>query len=172
MLTSPAPCPTPVGCLTPEPCSEVLDAQCIIYTGDDIICNEDTIVSSDDAVALALNNIVDYFCKKLPTVLVWQSMTLVNGWIVPDASYPAEYAFSPNNDLLYLRGTIRQPNLLTGSAVFNTDLVTTRDFLTVGWDNQNGIMDAVVSITGNLAFASGANNIFNLSLDSVPVIRL
>lgn len=73
MLTSPAPCPTPVGCLTPEPCSEVLDAQCIIYTGDDIVCNEDTVVSSDDSVALALNNIVDYLCteiENIPVVIV------------------------------------------------------------------------------------------------------
>lgn len=70
MLTSPAPCPTPVGCLTPEPCSEVLDAQCIIYTGDDIICNTDTVVSSDDSVALALNNIVDYFCNEIANIPV------------------------------------------------------------------------------------------------------
>jgi intracellular sulfur oxidation DsrE/DsrF family protein len=73
MLTSPAPCPTPIGCLTPEPCSEVLDAQCIIYTGDDIICNTDTVVSSDDSVALALNNIVDYLCteiENIPVVIV------------------------------------------------------------------------------------------------------
>lgn len=67
MLTSPAPCPTPVGCLTPEPCSEVLDAQCIIYTGDDIICTPDVVVNANDSVALALNNIVDYFCSQSPT---------------------------------------------------------------------------------------------------------
>jgi hypothetical protein len=67
MLTSPAPCPTPVGCLNPEPCSEVLDAQCIIYTGDDIICTPDVVVNANDSVALALNNIVDYFCSQSPT---------------------------------------------------------------------------------------------------------
>ena len=67
MLTSPAPCPTPVGCLNPEPCSEVLDAQCIIYTGDDIICTPDVVVSSNTSVSDALNDIVDYFCSQSPT---------------------------------------------------------------------------------------------------------
>tara|TARA_R110000868_G_scaffold6303_1_gene35961 strand:- start:243 stop:761 length:519 start_codon:yes stop_codon:yes gene_type:complete len=66
MLTTPAPCPTPVGCLAPEPCSEVLDAQCIIYTGNDILCDTDVVVNQNDSVATALNQIVDYFCANIP----------------------------------------------------------------------------------------------------------
>ena len=85
MLTSPAPCPTPVGCLTPEPCSEVLDAQCIIYTGDDIICNTDTVVSSDDSVALALNSIVDYFCNAVDNIALKKKF--VKETIFPDADH-------------------------------------------------------------------------------------
>ena len=63
-LTSPAPCPTPAGCPDPQPCSEVIDAQCIVYTGDPIVCNEDTVVATNDNVATALNNIVDYVCNQ------------------------------------------------------------------------------------------------------------
>jgi hypothetical protein len=63
-LTTPAPCPTPVGCPDPQPCSEVFDAQCIVYTGDPIICNEDTVVATNDTVADALNQVVDYFCDQ------------------------------------------------------------------------------------------------------------
>jgi hypothetical protein len=62
-LTSPAPCPTPAGCPTPEPCSETFDAQCIIYTGDDIDCGLNTVVASDTNVADALNDISDYLIK-------------------------------------------------------------------------------------------------------------
>jgi hypothetical protein len=64
-LTSPAPCPTPAGCPTPEPCSETFDAQCIIYTGDDIDCGLNTVVASDTNVADALNDVVTYFCQEL-----------------------------------------------------------------------------------------------------------
>ena len=35
-LTTPPACPTPLGCPDPEPCSEVLNAECVIYTGDPI----------------------------------------------------------------------------------------------------------------------------------------
>lgn len=62
-LTSPAPCPTPEGCPDPQPCSEVFDAQCIVYTGDPIICDQDTVVATNDTVAEALNQVVDYFCE-------------------------------------------------------------------------------------------------------------
>lgn len=62
-LTSPAPCPTPEGCPDPQPCSEVFDAQCIIYTGDPIICDQDTVVATNDNVAAALQQIVDYVCN-------------------------------------------------------------------------------------------------------------
>jgi hypothetical protein len=60
-LTTPAPC-NPVGCPDPYPCSEVTNAECVIYTGEDIVCQEDVVVAQDTNVADALNNIVDYFC--------------------------------------------------------------------------------------------------------------
>lgn len=62
------PCPTPAGCPDPEPCSEVFDAQCIIYTGADIECGNDTIVTSDTNVATALNEVATYFCQELNQV--------------------------------------------------------------------------------------------------------
>jgi hypothetical protein len=64
-LTSPAPCPTPTGCPTPEPCSEVFNAQCVIYTGADIDCGDITVVATDTNVADALNDVVTYFCEEL-----------------------------------------------------------------------------------------------------------
>jgi hypothetical protein len=64
-LTSPAPCPTPAGCPTPEPCSEVFNAECVIYTGADIDCGDITVVATDTNVADALNDVVTYFCEEL-----------------------------------------------------------------------------------------------------------
>lgn len=64
-LTSPAPCPTPQGCPEPEPCSEVFDSQCIIYTGENIICNQDVIISSNTNVNDAFNQLVGYLCDQL-----------------------------------------------------------------------------------------------------------
>jgi len=61
-LTTPPPCPTPAGCPDPEPCSEVFNAECIVYTGADIECGDDTVVTTDTNVADALNDVVTYFC--------------------------------------------------------------------------------------------------------------
>ena len=61
-LISLAPCPTSLGCPTPEPCSEVLDAQCVVYTGDPIMCGLDTVVPTDTSMADALALIVAHFC--------------------------------------------------------------------------------------------------------------
>jgi hypothetical protein len=64
-MPSPAPCPTPVGCPTPQPCSEVFDAQCVVYTGENLLCDVDVVVSQNDTVAEALENVVDYFCNNV-----------------------------------------------------------------------------------------------------------
>jgi len=61
-MPSPAPCPTPIGCPSPEPCSEVMDAQCVIYSGENILCDNDVIISQNDTVAEALENVVEYVC--------------------------------------------------------------------------------------------------------------
>ena len=63
MLTSPTPCPSPVGCLTPEPCSEVLDAQCIIYTGDPIMCGPQVLIPTNTSLADALQLIANAICQ-------------------------------------------------------------------------------------------------------------
>lgn len=61
-LTSQAPCPTPADCPQAQPCAEVFDAQCVAYTGADIECDNEVIIATNDSVATALQNVVDYFC--------------------------------------------------------------------------------------------------------------
>ena len=64
-LTTPPACPTPLGCPDPEPCSEIIDAQCVIYTGLDIECGLDTVVLTDTNISDALNDITTYFCNEI-----------------------------------------------------------------------------------------------------------
>lgn len=86
-MVSPAPCPTPVDCPTPQPCSEVVDAQCVIYTGPNITCDTDIVVTTNDSVAEALENIIDYFCANAPSPVTLASAggteTLVNDGVGP-----------------------------------------------------------------------------------------
>ena len=71
MLTTPPAYPTPVGCLAPETCSEVLDSQCIMYTGSDVFCNEDFIIAQGASVQTAIQSIVEYFCNRFETAPVY-----------------------------------------------------------------------------------------------------
>ena len=61
-LTTPPPCPTPEDCPERQPCSEVFDAQCITYTGPDLECNEDIVITENTPVAQALEDLVEYIC--------------------------------------------------------------------------------------------------------------
>ena len=60
-LTTPPQCPTAIGCPSEE-CAEIQYAQCIMYTGGDILCGEDLVVPTDTNMEAAITNIVDYFC--------------------------------------------------------------------------------------------------------------
>lgn len=60
-LTTPAPC-VPLECPDPYPCSEVMNAECVVYTGPDITCGQDVVVPSGSTMSEALEAIVAYFC--------------------------------------------------------------------------------------------------------------
>ncbi len=71
-LTTPPPCPTAIGCPFEE-CAEIQYAQCIMYTGGNILCGTDIVVPTDTNMEAAITNIIDYFCDRFisaPTVTV------------------------------------------------------------------------------------------------------
>jgi hypothetical protein len=53
----------PINCPVEE-CSESLSAGCIIYTGEDIICNNVILATSGDTIAQIAANISAYFCEQ------------------------------------------------------------------------------------------------------------
>ena len=49
----------------PPACSEVFNAQCIVYTGVDLICDGDTVISRNDYLDSAITKLVNYVCSKV-----------------------------------------------------------------------------------------------------------
>lgn len=47
----------------PPACPEVFNAQCIVYTGTDIICNSDTVISRYDYLDTIITKLVNYLCS-------------------------------------------------------------------------------------------------------------
>ena len=46
----------------PPACSEVFNASCIVYTGADITCGADTVISRNDYLDSVITKLVDYVC--------------------------------------------------------------------------------------------------------------
>jgi hypothetical protein len=66
-LTTPLPCPTPPDCPEAQPCSDVFDAKCSVYTGSPILCNNVTIIPTGTSIDQALTNITNLICNNIPT---------------------------------------------------------------------------------------------------------
>lgn len=67
-----APVMPPLGsggdCPNPEPCSTITPAECVVFTGNDKLCGEDTVYESGDRLPTVLSSIVDYFCGRTNTI--------------------------------------------------------------------------------------------------------
>lgn len=77
-------CSEPV-CPTPQPCTEITDSKCIIYTDAAIKCGNTTIVTANASVSTALNQIVSYFCN-LTTPTITEDVLCGTVMIVPAGS--------------------------------------------------------------------------------------
>lgn len=47
----------------PPACPEVFNAQCIVYTGTDILCNQDTVIKRYDYLDTIITKLVNYICS-------------------------------------------------------------------------------------------------------------
>ena len=73
MATSTCSNTTNCGCTTtytvvppcPPACSEVFNASCVVYTGVDITCGTDTVISRNDYLDTVVTKLTNYICTKL-----------------------------------------------------------------------------------------------------------
>lgn len=149
-LTTPAPSPTPADCPDAQPCSEVFDAECVKYTGTDILCLQDTIVSTNDSVSDALVSIVDYFCTNESyisdvtlqgTNLTFTGIGLAFDGVVNLASISG--SVTANNGLTLATGNIVQ---LGGTLILDTT-VTTVDYDMIFTGARVNNQDTIVKVT-------------------------
>jgi hypothetical protein len=138
-LTTPPPCPTPSDCPDVQPCSEVFDAQCVVYTGLTIICGDVEIVIPDTNIADALNSITSFFCDQLTVNL---DITCGDDVIVP-AGTSLEDAMDllstyVCNEITTITNEINDINnvLITGSSVSAVDAVAIGGCVVRTWTVQ------------------------------------
>jgi hypothetical protein len=61
------PC-NPIDCPDPIVCSEINNAQCIIYTGPNLQCGSEDVVSQNSSMNQVIEDIINYFCNLTPSV--------------------------------------------------------------------------------------------------------
>ncbi len=54
----------------PPSCTEVFNAQCIVYTGTDISCGDDTVISRYDYMDTIVTKIINYFCSRFDSLII------------------------------------------------------------------------------------------------------
>jgi len=165
-LTTPPPCPTPVDCPEAQPCSEVFPAECIIYTGPNILCNQDIVVTTNDSVSDALVSIVDKFCAQdsyienvelQDTTLVFTGLGLAfDGSIDLSSIIPSIEA---DNGLTVSVGGVIQ---LGGTLIQDTTINTANfDFNLIGDRSTSSDSILFVQNTGQGGAISATNSTFN-----------
>jgi hypothetical protein len=118
-------CPTPANCADDNKCSEILDAACVQYTGNDIIkCSTEDVVIQYDSAEEAFIKIIDLLCEKLPQPISSLFADIVeetdeNGFpklsaIAVNGVAPYTYEWKLKNDKLaphYIEGSNTQVSL-------------------------------------------------------------
>jgi hypothetical protein len=142
------PCPTPAACPNPQPCAEVFDAQCIVFTLPDILCGEDIVVNQDDTIAEALDGIVSYFCEEIIKLTLYINSQLL---II-------------NNNLTTIEGEIIEIN----SKI--TSLTTTVNELIACCELVDGLVQSVTGL--NTDNTDPQNPIVKISVDGSTITGL
>ena len=62
----------------PPSCPEVFNASCIVYTGTDIVCNLDTVISRYDYLDTVITKLVNYICSVQAPVTVVAGSTYID----------------------------------------------------------------------------------------------
>ena len=62
----------------PPSCPEVFNAQCIVYTGTDIVCNQTTVINRYDYLDTVITKLVNYICNVQAPVTVVAGSTYID----------------------------------------------------------------------------------------------
>jgi hypothetical protein len=66
----------------PPSCPEVFNAQCIVYTGTDVVCNQTTVISRYDYLDTVITKLVNFICNTNAPVTVVVGSTYID--VVPN----------------------------------------------------------------------------------------
>jgi hypothetical protein len=157
----------------PPSCPEVFNSQCIVYTGTDILCGRDTVISRYDYLDTVITKLVNYFCAGLANVPV----TIVES----DSIYIDVTSSTVGNTTTYvldldfaqlaadLNLTLPVYNVVGSDNVFvSTSVVgNTTTFTLSGFETEVINSDGLLNVTPNIT--PGIDIIYTVDVDLVAL---
>ena len=157
----------------PPSCPEVFNSQCIVYTGTDILCGQDTVIKRYDYLDTVITKLVNYICSGLANV----PATVVES----DSEYILVTSSTVGNQTTYvldldfaqlaadLNLTLPVYNVVGSDNVFvSTSVVgNTTTFTLSGFETEVINSDGLLNVTPNIT--PGVDIIYTVDVDLVAL---
>lgn len=160
----------------PPSCPEVFNAQCIVYTGTDILCGQDTVIKRYDYLDTVITKLVNYICSGLanvPTTVVESDseyILVTSSTVGSQTTYVLDLDFAQLaadlNLTLPVYNVVGSQNItVTTTTVANT---TTFNLLALETILQN--TDNLLNITSNTT--PGIDIVYTVNIDLPALINV
>ncbi len=159
----------------PPSCPEVFNAQCIVYTGTDIICGQDTVVKRYDYLDTVMTKIVNYFCAGLANVPITTVVSDDQYIIVTPSVVGNTTQYGVGLDFAQLQADINlnlmQYNVVGSDNVFvgTTVVGNLTTFTLSGFETEVINTDGLLNVTPNIT--PGIDIVYTVNIDLPALIN-
>ena len=157
----------------PPSCPEVFNSQCIVYTGTNILCGQDTVISRYDYLDTVITKLVNYFCAGLanaPVTIVESDSVYIDvtsSTVGNTTTYVIDLDFAQLQAALNL--TLPVYNVVGSNNIFvaTTVVGTTTIFTISGFETKVINSDGLLNVTANIT--PGVDIIYTVDVDLVAL---
>lgn len=153
----------------PPSCPEVFNAQCIVYTGTDITCGQDTVVKRYDYLDTVITKIVNYICAGLANVPVTvvesdsEYILVTSSTVGTTTTYVLDLDFAQLaadlNLTLPVYNVVGSDNVFVTTTVVGNTTTFTLSALEAEVTNTDGLLDVTPNVT------PGVDVIYTVNVD-------
>jgi hypothetical protein len=157
----------------PPSCPEVFNSQCIVYTGTNILCGLDTVISRYDYLDTVITKLVNYFCTRFanaPVTIVESDsiyIDVTSSIVGFTTTYVLDLDFAQLqadlNLTLPIYNVVGSDNVFVATTVVGTTTIFTLSAFETEVINTDGLLNVTANIT------PGVDIIYTVNVDLVAL---
>ena len=157
----------------PPSCPEVFNSQCIVYTGTDILCGQDTVIKRYDYLDTVITKLVNYFCAGLanaPVTIVESDsiyIDVTSSTVGNTTTYVLDLDFAQLaadlNLTLPVYNVVGSDNVFVATTVVGNTTIFTLSAFETEVINSDGLLNITPNIT------PGVDIIYTVDVDLVAL---